>query len=69
MFLLQTLLETIKRQFAVDYKGIPFEKIHPTVGMNGGYFSISYHVISQLNNTHLKGQGSLDIKTMIPANI
>eukprot|EP00112_Aurelia_sp_Birch-Aquarium-sp1_P000211 Seg1018.13 transcript_id=Seg1018.13/GoldUCD/mRNA.D3Y31 product="ADP-ribosylation factor-related protein 1" protein_id=Seg1018.13/GoldUCD/D3Y31 len=35
-----TLLETIKRQFAVDYKGIPFEKIHPTVGMNVGRIDV-----------------------------
>jgi len=35
-----TLLENIKRKFAVDYKGIPFEKIHPTVGMNVGRIDI-----------------------------
>ena len=35
LFCFQTLLENIKRMFAINYKGIPFEKIHPTVGMNG----------------------------------
>lgn len=35
-----TLLENIKRMFAINYKGIPFEKIHPTVGMNVGRIDI-----------------------------
>eukprot|EP00795_Rhopilema_esculentum_P007537 gene7537-13320_t len=35
-----TLLENIKRKFALNYKGIPFDKIHPTVGMNVGRIDI-----------------------------
>eukprot|EP00794_Sanderia_malayensis_P004697 gene4697-5312_t len=35
-----TLLENVKRKFAQEYKGIPFDKIHPTVGMNVGRIDI-----------------------------
>ena len=36
-----TLLEHIKRKFVSTYKGLPFEKISATVGMNVGRIDIS----------------------------
>lgn len=35
-----TLLENVKRKFGYDYKGMPFDKINPTVGMNVGRIDI-----------------------------